>query len=79
MVVSCVVKPSVMATILLQQFSNDSVESNCAIAIATLCDWSKNLAPVFQPMRSKTKSQLQFHFVRVIFPALEHVIVQEGG
>ena len=33
-----------------------TVESNYAIAIATLSDWLKRLAPVFQPMRSKTKT-----------------------
>ena len=33
-----------------------TLESLKAIAIATLNDWLKNLAPVFQPMRSKTKS-----------------------
>ena len=33
-----------------------SLESLNAIAIATLNDWLKTLAPVFQPMRSKTKS-----------------------
>ena len=32
-----------------------TVESNCAIAIATLSDWLKNFAPVFQPMRCKTQ------------------------
>ena len=32
------------------------VESNYAIAIATLSDWLKRLAPVFQPMRSKNKT-----------------------
>ena len=36
-----------------------TVESNyaiaIAIAIATLSDWLRRLAPVFQPMRSKTK------------------------
>ena len=26
-----------------------------AIRIATLCDWLKNLAPVFQPISRKTK------------------------
>ena len=31
------------------------VKSNYVIAIATLSDWFKRLAPVFQPMRSKTK------------------------
>ena len=33
-----------------------TVESNYVIAIATLSDWPKRLAPVFQPMRSKTKT-----------------------
>ena len=32
-----------------------TVESNYVIAIATLCDWLKRVAPVFQPIRSKTK------------------------
>ena len=33
-----------------------TVHSNYAIAIASLSDWLKNLAPVFQLMRSKTKT-----------------------
>ena len=33
-----------------------TVESNYVIAIATLSDWLKRLPPVFQPMRSKTKT-----------------------
>ena len=33
-----------------------TVESNCMIVIATLNDWLKRLAPVFQPMRSKIKT-----------------------
>ena len=33
-----------------------TVESDYMIAIATLSDWLKRLAPVFQPMRSKTKT-----------------------
>ena len=33
-----------------------TVESNYVTAIATLSDWLKRLAPVFQPMRSKTKT-----------------------
>ena len=37
-----------------------NVESKYSIAIAMLSDWLKSLAPVFQPMRSKTKT---------IFPA----------
>ena len=32
-----------------------TVESNCAIAIATLSIWLKNLAPVFQAMRFQTQ------------------------
>ena len=31
-----------------------TVESNYVIAIATFSDWLKRVAPVFQPMRSKT-------------------------
>ena len=31
-----------------------TVESNCAIAISTLSDWFKNLAPFYQPTRRKT-------------------------
>ena len=33
-----------------------TVESNYVIAIASLSDWVKRLALVFQPMRSKTKT-----------------------
>ena len=33
-----------------------TVESDYVIAIATLSDWLKRLAPVFQRMRRKTKS-----------------------
>ena len=33
-----------------------TVESNYAITIATLNDWFKSLAPVFQLIRSKTKT-----------------------
>ena len=33
-----------------------TVESSYVIAIATLSDWLKSLAPVFQPMRIKTKT-----------------------
>ena len=42
-----------------------TVESNYVIAIATLSDWLKRLAPVFQPRRSKTKTNR--HLVHVIF------------
>ena len=34
-----------------------TVESNYVIAIATLTDLLKRLAPVFQPMRIKTKTK----------------------
>ena len=34
-----------------------TVESNYVIAIATLTDWLKRLAPVFQPMRRKTETK----------------------
>ena len=43
------------------------VESNYAIAIATLSDWLKTLAPVFNQWEV---NQNQSHHVRVIFPAL---------
>ena len=33
-----------------------TIESNYVIAIATLSDWLKRVAPVFQPMRIKTKT-----------------------
>jgi len=33
-----------------------TVESNYVIAIVTLNDWLKRVAPVFQPLRSKTKT-----------------------
>ena len=33
-----------------------TMESNYAITIATLSDWPKYFAPVFQPMTSKTKT-----------------------
>ena len=52
---------------LIQQFSM-TVESNYVIAIATLSDWLKRLAPVFST--NETQNQNQSHRVRVIFPAL---------
>ena len=45
-----------------------TVESNYVIAIATLSDWLKRVAPVFQPMRSKTKTNRTMY--ALIFPAL---------
>ena len=39
-----------------------TVESNYVIAIAALCDWLKNLAPVFQPMKSKAKTKTNCTF-----------------
>ena len=38
-----------------------TVESNYVIVIATLSDWLKRLAPVFQPMRNKTKTNLTLY------------------
>ena len=38
-----------------------TVESYYVIAIATLSDWLKRLAPVFQPMRRKTKTNRTMH------------------
>ena len=33
-----------------------TVESNYVIAIAMLSDWLKRLTPVFQPVKTKTKT-----------------------
>ena len=44
-----------------------TVESNDSILIPTLSDLLKDLAPVFQPVRSKTKPLLYARF----FPRLE--------
>ena len=38
-----------------------AVESSYAIAIATLRDWFKNLAQVYQPLRRKTKTNRDLH------------------
>ena len=46
-----------------------TVESSYSIPIATLNDLLKDLAPVFQPMRSKTKTPLYVRF----FPRFEEV------
>ena len=48
-----------------------TVESSYAIAIATLSDWLKDLASVFQPMRSKTKTNRTLH--ARFFPRFEQV------
>ena len=48
-----------------------TVESNYAIAISTLGDWLKNLAPVYQPMRRKTKTNRDLH--ARFFPRFEQV------
>ena len=45
-----------------------TVESNYVVAIATLSDWFKRLAPVFSA--NEKQNQNQSHHVRVIFPAL---------
>jgi len=54
-----------------------TVESNNAIAIGALSDWLKNLTPVFQPIRSKTKT-IRTLYAR-FFPRLElQVIVRNS-
>ena len=45
-----------------------TVESNYMIAIAALSDWLKRLAPVFQPVRRKTKTNRTMY--AWFFPAL---------
>ena len=48
-----------------------TVDSSHVIAIATLSDWPKNLALVFQPMRSETNRISYAPF----FPRFEQVTV----
>ena len=48
-----------------------TVKSNYVIAITTLSDWLKRLAPVFQPMRSKTKTNRTLY--ASFFPRFERV------
>ena len=52
-----------------------TVESNYAIvnaiAHATLSDWLKNVASVFQPMRSKTKTKTNRTSYARFFPRFE--------
>ena len=48
-----------------------TVESNSVIAIAKLSDWLKRLAPVFQPMRVKTKTNHTMY--AGFFPRFERV------
>ena len=52
-----------------------NVESYHTIAIATLNDWLKNLAPVFQPMRSKTKTNRTLN--GRLFPCFKQVAGEE--
>ena len=47
------------------------VESNDVIVIAALSDWLKRLAQVFQPMRSKTKTNHTMY--TSFFPRFERV------
>ena len=54
----------------LEQFQM-LVESNYVIAIAALSDWLKRLAPVFQPMRIKTKTNHTMY--AWYFPRFERV------
>ena len=48
-----------------------TVESNYAIAIARLGDWLEDLAPVFQPMKIKTKTKRTLY--PWFFPRFEQV------
>ena len=48
-----------------------TVESNYVIVFAALCDWLKNLAPVFQPMKSKNKTKTNCTFCVLPFPLFE--------
>ena len=48
-----------------------NVESNYVIAIATLSDWLKRAAPVFQPMRIETKTNCTMY--TLFFPRFELV------
>ena len=48
-----------------------TVESNNVIAIASLRDWLKRLAPNFQPTRSKTKTNRTMY--TSFFPRFEKV------
>ena len=50
-----------------------TVESYYVIAIATLTDWLKILAPVFQPMRIKTKTKTNRTTYAWLFPRFERV------
>ena len=50
-----------------------TVEINYAIAIASPSDWLKRLAPVFQPMRSKTKTKHTLY--TLFFPRFGEVAV----
>ena len=43
-----------------------TVKSNNALAIAAVSDWIKNLAPVFQPMRSETNRTTYALFSRAL-------------
>ena len=52
---SFVQPPPLDYTYLLEQFQV-TFETDYAIAIATRSDWLKNVAPVFQPIRSRTKT-----------------------
>ena len=44
-------------------------------AIATLSNWFKNLAPFFQPMRSKGKTNRTLY--ARFFPCFEHVLLSK--
>ena len=69
-VISCFHQPACIVSYAWVRFATDlrAVESNYAIAIATLGDWFRKVLPVYQPMRRKTKTNRDLH--AQFFPAL---------
>ena len=43
-----------------------TVETNCAITIATFSDWLKGLAPIFQPSKIEANATLKARFFSVL-------------
>ena len=52
-----------------------TVENNYAITIAILADWLKRLVQVFQPMRSKTKTNRTLSKLQIIARNCDWLIV----
>ena len=49
-------------------------KNTCAIAIATLSGWLKDLEAVFQPMISKNQNQSHLYTYTWFFPRFKQVI-----